>query len=146
MRIRITKEFHFEMSHCLNNYQGPCANIHGHSYKLFITLRGEPIKDASSSYYGMVMDFSELKQIVQKQVLDLLDHGFVIQKQSPFINQIKGLNTQKLIVDFQPTCENLVVFIKDKIENYLPKEVELFSIDLYETASSHACWCIDDNK
>ena len=71
MKIRITKEFHFEMSHCLNNYNGACKNIHGHSYKLFITLRGEPSTDKTSSSFGMVMDFRDLKRIVKENILDI---------------------------------------------------------------------------
>lgn len=144
MKIRITKEFHFEMSHCLNNYNGPCANIHGHSYRLLITLRGEPQKDSFSSTFGMVMDFKKLKDIVKKQVIDVLDHCFVINKESVFIPQVEVLNTKKLIVDFQPTCENLVIFIKAKIEPFLDKDVELYEVALYETASSKACWNKED--
>ena len=145
MKIRITKEFHFEMSNCLNNYDGLCYNIHGHSYKLFICLRGEPDQDKNSSSYGMVMDFSKLKTIVKTSILDKFDHSLVIEQHSPFIEQIKKLDTKKEIVDFQPTCENLVLYIKDIISPLLPKEVELFSIKLYETASSHAEWNITDN-
>lgn len=145
MKIRITKEFHFEMSHCLNNYNGACANIHGHSYKLFITLRGTPSTDTASSSYGMVMDFSQLKKTVQHEVLDLFDHAFVIEQHSPFINQINLLDTKKVVVDFQPTCENLVIYIKEKISPLLPGGVELYSVTLFETASSQASWCKDDN-
>ncbi|MGP1515595.1 MAG: 6-pyruvoyl trahydropterin synthase family protein [Bacteroidales bacterium] len=145
MKIRITKEFHFEMSHCLNNYDGLCANIHGHSYKLFVCLCGEPSEDKSSSSYGMVMDFSKLKKIVQKEVLDLFDHALIIENNSPFIKQVQSLNTKKEIVNFQPTCENLVLFIKDKIYPLLPSGVELYSVTLFETASSQAMWCKNDN-
>ncbi len=145
MRIRITKEFHFEMSHCLNNYDGLCANIHGHSYKLFVCLRGEPNQDKTSSSYGMVMDFSQLKKIVQKQILDWLDHSLIIEQHSSFIKEVEKLSTKKTIVNFQPTCENLVLAIKDKIQPLLPTDVELFSIRLYETASSHAEWNVEDN-
>lgn len=144
MKVRITKEFHFEMSHCLNNYKGLCANIHGHSYKLFVTLKGEPNKDESSPYYGMVMDFSLLKAIVQREVLDVLDHSIVIEKHSKYISAIESLDTKKQIIDFQPTCENLVLYIKKKIEKFLPENVELQKIVLYETASSSAEWNMED--
>ena len=144
MKIRITKEFHFEMSHCLNNYDGLCANIHGHSYKLFITLRGEKNEDKTSSSYGMVMDFSILKKIVQQEILDTWDHSFIIEKHSPYIQSIKALDMKKEIVDFQPTCENLVLYVKNKIKPLLPKNVELYKVVLYETASSCAEWNKDD--
>lgn len=146
MKIRITKEFHFEMSHCLNNYNGACRNIHGHSYKLFVTLRGEQNPDATSSSYGMVMDFTDLKKIVKNEILDAFDHSFVIEQNSPYIDKVRDLDTKMEIVDFQPTCENLVIFIKEKIEKHLPENVELYKIVLFETASSQAEWNKDDNQ
>ena len=63
-RIRVTKEFHFEAAHFLPGYDGLCANLHGHSYRLLVTLRGEILKDATSPKNGMVIDFSVLKGIV----------------------------------------------------------------------------------
>ncbi len=146
MKIRITKEFHFEMSHCLNNYDGACKNIHGHSYKLFVTLRGEPSRDKSSSSYGMVMDFTQLKKMVKDNILDVFDHSIVIEKNSPFIEFIKQIDTKKNIVDFQPTCENLVLHFKQQIESFLPQNVELYKMVLYETASSCAEWNKEDDK
>lgn len=146
MKIRITKEFHFEMSHCLNNYNGACKNIHGHSYKLFVTLRGEPSKDKNSSSYGMVMDFTQLKKMVKENILDIFDHSLVIERNSPFIEFIKQIDTKKNIVDFQPTCENFVLYFKKQIEPLLPQNVELYKMVLYETASSCAEWNKDDNE
>lgn len=146
MKIRITKEFHFEMSHCLNNYDGACKNIHGHSYKLFVTLRGEPSRDKNSSSYGMVMDFTHLKKMVKENILDVFDHSLVIERNSPFIESIKQIETKKNIVDFQPTCENLVLYFKKQIEPLLPQNVELYKMVLYETASSCAEWNKEDKE
>lgn len=146
MKVRITKEFHFEMSHCLNNYDGLCKNIHGHSYKMLVTLRGQTNQDTTSSSYGMVMDFTQLKEIVQHEILDGFDHSLVIERHSPYYEAIKDLDTKKNIVDFQPTCENLVFCFKQKIEKYLPTDIELYKIELYETASSKAEWNIEDNS
>lgn len=146
MKIRITKEFHFEMSHCLNNYDGACKNIHGHSYKLFVTLRGEPSRDKNSSSYGMVMDFTHLKKMVKENILDVFDHSLVIERNSPFIESIKQIDTKKNIVDFQPTCENLVLYFKKQIESLLPQNVELYKMVLYETASSCAEWNKEDEE
>lgn len=146
MKIRITKEFHFEMSHCLNNYDGACKNIHGHSYKLFVTLRGEPSMDKNSSSYGMVMDFTHLKKMVKDNILDVFDHSLVIERNSPFIETVKQIDTKKNIVDFQPTCENLVLYFKKQIEPLLPQNVELYKMVLYETASSCAEWNKEDEE
>ena len=62
--IRVTREFTFEMAHVLRNYDGPCRNVHGHSYRLFVTIAGTPIDNSDNPKNGMVIDFSELKNIV----------------------------------------------------------------------------------
>ena len=56
--IRVTKEFTFEAAHALYNYDGQCSNIHGHSYRLFVTVKGSPVSDINHPKNGMVMDFS----------------------------------------------------------------------------------------
>ena len=61
-KIRITKEFHFETGHALYGYDGLCKNVHGHSYKLAVTVVGSPIVDPSQTKNGMVLDFSDLKK------------------------------------------------------------------------------------
>ena len=63
-RIRVTKEFSFEMAHMLEGYDGPCSEIHGHSYRLFVTVAGTPCSDPQNPKYGMVIDFGVLKRIV----------------------------------------------------------------------------------
>ena len=63
--IRISKEFKFETGHALYGYDGLCKNVHGHSYKLTVTLIGTPITDSKNVKFGMVMDFSDLKKIVK---------------------------------------------------------------------------------
>jgi len=60
--IRISKEFKFETGHALFGYDGLCKNVHGHSYKLTVTLMGTPISDSKNVKFGMVMDFSDLKK------------------------------------------------------------------------------------
>ena len=64
--IRVTKEFRFEMAHALWNYDGPCRNVHGHSYILYVTFAGEPVNDPESNRNGMVIDFGDLKKLVRK--------------------------------------------------------------------------------
>ena len=60
--IRLTKEFSFEAAHALDGYDGPCREIHGHSYRLFVTVKGTPAEDASNPKCGMVLDFGVLIQ------------------------------------------------------------------------------------
>ena len=70
--IRITKEFTFETAHALYGYDGKCKNIHGHSYKLAVTVIGTPITDPTNVKMGMVIDFGDLKSIVKEEVVDPL--------------------------------------------------------------------------
>ena len=65
-KIRITKKFDFEAGHALFGYDGKCKNIHGHSYKLFVTVIGEPINDSSHIKNGMVIEFGDLKTILNQ--------------------------------------------------------------------------------
>lgn len=73
--IRVTKEFRFEMAHALWNYDGPCRNVHGHSYILYVTLAGEPVNDPDHPRNGMVIDFGDLKKIVRENIVDRFDHA-----------------------------------------------------------------------
>ena len=74
-KIRITKKFSFEMAHALYNYDGLCRNIHGHTYKLEVTLLGEAQKNAGQPKDGMVMDFGALKKLVNKKIVHVFDHA-----------------------------------------------------------------------
>lgn len=145
--IRITKEFHFEMAHALSHYDGPCRNIHGHSYTLFVTVIGEPINDQKNSKNGMLIDFSDLKRIVKAQILDQFDHALVVNKDTipDFTEKAKDLFGKVHFLDYQPTCENLIVDMAMRLKKSLPDTVHLHSLKLYETATSYAEWYASDN-
>ena len=146
-KIRITKEFVFDMAHALSNYDGKCKNIHGHTYKLFVTLIGIPCEDCSSPKNGMVLDFGDLKNIVKVPIVDVFDHALVVPANKGFEELRKFQETDKYIeVPFQPTCENLTIYIANIIRSKLPDSVSLYSIRLYETPTSYAEWFADDNQ
>ncbi len=140
MKVRITKLFSFEMAHALLGYDGPCKNIHGHSYRLEITISGRPVSDEANPKLGMVMDFGDLKRIVKKTVLDDFDHSTVLNEKSDFasVPQIEKIFGNVILVSYQPTCENLLIDIRKRILHELPKNVNLESIRLHETATSFA--------
>ena len=147
-KIRITKEFNFEMAHALWNYDGNCKNIHGHSYKLLVTLIGEPIKDSSNPKNGMVMDFGDLKKIIKEHIVDTHDHALAVNANSPHTEIFKAKYNFdiKQLKDYQPTCENMIIEFVKIIQKYLPLHVNLHSLRLYETATSYAEWFAEDNK
>ena len=146
--IRITKKFAFETGHALYGYDGKCKNVHGHSYKLSVTVIGQPISDNTNVKYGMVIDFGDLKKIVKEEIVDVFDHATVFNKNTPHIELAKELQARDhnvLLVDYQPTSEMMVIDFAQKIKQRLPKHINLHSLKLQETDSSFAQWFAHDN-
>ncbi len=147
-KIRLTKIFDFEMAHALWNYDGKCKNIHGHTFKLEVTVIGEPINDSNSPKNGMVIDFGDLKKIIKQHIIDTHDHHLTINENSPH----NDLNYEKVGIElinrkpFQPTSENLIIEFVNIIKRHLPDNVKLFSVKLWETANSYAEWNALDNE
>ncbi len=147
--IRITKLFSFEAGHALYGYDGKCKNVHGHSYKLSVTVTGKPITDKSCVKYGMVIDFGDLKKIVKEEIIDVFDHSTVFNKNTPHVELAEELRKRGhhiILVDYQPTSEMMIVDFASKITKKLPKGVQLFSLRLQETATSFAEWFASDNN
>jgi 6-pyruvoyltetrahydropterin/6-carboxytetrahydropterin synthase len=146
--IRITKQFSFETGHALYGYDGKCKNVHGHSYKLSVTVIGKPITDSSNVKFGMVIDFSDLKKIVREEIVDLFDHATVFNKNTPHVElaaELKNRGHHVILVDYQPTSENMVIDFAQKINNRLPVDIQLHSLKLQETETSFAEWYASDN-
>lgn len=146
--IRITKQFTFETGHALYGYDGKCKNVHGHSYKLSVTVIGKPITDSLNVKYGMVIDFTDLKKIVKEEVVDNFDHATVFNQNTPHIELAKELKDRGhhvILVDYQPTSENMVIDFAEKIKKRLPENINLFSLRLQETETSFAEWFASDN-
>jgi len=147
-KIRITKQFNFETGHALYGYDGKCKNVHGHSYKLFVTVIGCPITDKNNVKYGMVIDFGDLKKIVKEQIVNIFDHATVFNKNTPHLelaNELRSRGHEVILVDYQPTSENMVIDFSNKIKNLLPKNIKLHSLKLQETETSFAEWYDEDN-
>ena len=136
------------MINIIYGYDGKCRNVHGHSYKLSVTVIGEPIADASHVKFGMVIDFSDLKKIVKEEIVDVFDHATVFNKNTPHVELAKELSDRGhsvLLADYQPTSEMMVIDFAEKIKKRLPKQTQLFSLKLQETATSYAEWYASDN-
>ncbi|HNX06272.1 MAG TPA: 6-carboxytetrahydropterin synthase [Bacteroidales bacterium] len=146
-KIRLTKEFKFEMAHALQGYDGPCRNIHGHSYYLYVTVIGEPVSNDDSPVNGMVMDFTELKNIVRTEITDQLDHALVLSDKTPpqLLAALKGFNNI-ILLPYQPTCENMLQDFALRLKEKLPATIRLFSLKLCETVTSSAEWFAADNE
>ena len=144
MNIRITKEFDFEAAHALDGYSGKCQDIHGHSYHLEMTFIGTPKSEIGLSDCGMVVDFGDIKKIVKTQILPLFDHRLILRKDTRF-KEIESINERIRLVDYQPTCENMLIEIVEILKRNEPKGAKLVKGFLRETANSFAEWRQEDN-
>lgn len=132
----------------LEGYDGLCREIHGHSYRLFVTVKGEPVTDPASPKLGMVMDFGVLKRIVSEQIVERLDHAFMMRRSEDAEAVAEALSMQfskVVLTDYQPTCENMLADFAERLLGALPEDIELCSLKLHETASSYAEWYASDN-
>ena len=118
----VTKLFEFEACHHLPHYDGACHNIHGHSYKLEVTVSGQVSKNENDPKCGMIIDFKDLKAIVKSVAVDKYDHS----------------NLNKFFPN--PTAEIMVKQIAVDIMSKLPQGVYLMSCKLWETSTSYAEW------
>lgn len=146
--IRITKIFNFETAHVLYNYDGKCKNMHGHSYKLFVTVKGNPIKDLDHHKNGMVVDFGDIKKIVKEEIVDIWDHAVLVNGDSPHKLLGESLESQGhkvIFCEYQPTCENMLYDIAAKIKSKLPTHVQLAYLKLHETENSYGEWIAEEN-
>jgi len=148
-KIRITKQFDFETGHALYGYDGKCRNVHGHSYKLSVTVIGTPIEDNTDVKYGMVIDFKDLKVIVQDEIVDKFDHATVFNKNTPHVelaHELEKRGHSVILVDYQPTSEMMLVDFAKKINAKIPNTIKLHSLKLQETGTSYAEWFASDNR
>ena len=145
--IRVTKDFTFDMAHALYGYDGPCKNIHGHTYHLSITLLGKPIADIEHVKLGMVIDFGDLKEVVKKHIIEVFDHALVLNEEAPYSKSevISNEFEKVILMPFQPTCENLLLHFVDLLQDQFAHDTKLVAIRLQETPNSGAEWRVEDN-
>lgn len=138
--ITITKIFHFEMAHAIKGYEGACKNIHGHSYELHVTVSSA---DETVGYIpapGFIIDFKDVKKIVQHSIIEKLDHCLLVSKdylaENPSISSQENL----VILEAEPTAENLLTYISHVLQKKLPAKIKLVHLKLFETKNSYAEW------
>jgi 6-pyruvoyltetrahydropterin/6-carboxytetrahydropterin synthase len=138
--VRVTKRFTFEMAHALRCHDGLCANIHGHSYVLDVTLAGAPADAPGEPKDGMVIDFADLKRMV-KPIVDRFDHAlFLHERDRGAVDLANALFGRVIFTPYQPTCENILLAIVEELAPQLPAGVALAKARLQETATSWAEW------
>lgn len=138
--VQIAKEFEFEAAHQLESHDGQCANIHGHSYRLRVTLKGSP-REQEDAKEGFVIDFKELKQRVKAAFLDEWDHAFLAKGTEAILPQMKSQGLKIVELGFRATAENMCQHIAWLLyKQGLPVD----SVRLYETRTSYAQVAMED--
>jgi len=138
---RVTKEFSFSAAHRLLNHKGSCKNLHGHNYKVFVTLS----KNAVDCVSGMVIDFKEMKEHVGYIIDKYYDHALILNTEDPIIALVNAgtIKTKIFIIKGEPTAEIMahsiyteITIILNALDNILPIMVD--KVVIYETETSHA--------
>lgn len=145
--LRISRKFSFEAAHALLNYDGACRFIHGHSYKLEVSLLGAVRMEKGHPKDGMVMDFGELKQLVHQAVIDPWDHALLLHKDTDadLLKVLIKKEAKLVLLPYQPSCENMLLDIRHRLLAVLPKGCRLWRLLLSETENSYAEWFASDN-
>ena len=146
-KVRVTKQFKFETGHAIYGYDGLCKNVHGHSFKLDVTIIGQPINDPDHVKNGMVIDFGDLKAIVNKEIVQPFDHATVLNVKSPhkeIADEMESRGHKILRVSYQPTCEMMIIDFALKLKAKLPNHLKLYSLKLRETDTAFAEWYAND--
>ena len=139
----VTRRLEFDAGHRIPDHQSQCRHLHGHRYALEVTLAGDVIEQAGDPANGMVMDFSEIKSLAQRHLIDLWDHSFLVYSgDTPIVDFLKTLPGHKTVVlDCVPTAENLAAkafSVLDAVyQDSYGNQLRLQRIRLYETPN---CW------
>ncbi|MBN1589837.1 MAG: 6-carboxytetrahydropterin synthase [Pirellulales bacterium] len=133
--FRVTREINFCYGHRLLNYEGKCAHLHGHNGRVLITAQASGLDSQ-----GMVVDFTEIKRVVQGWVDEHLDHRMVLRRDDPAVAPLEKLGEPLFLIDVNPTAENLARLVYDYATSQGFPVVE---VQLWETPHCHAVYCPD---
>ena len=142
--MQITTRLEFDAGHRIPDHRSQCRNLHGHRYVIEITLSGDIINASNTSENGMVMDFSDVKQIARKSVVDVWDHAFLVFKDDKVVlDFLKSLpNHKTVILPTVPTAENMAAeafnILKSQYKDTYGNHLTLERVRLYETPNSWA--------
>lgn len=142
--MQITTRLEFDAGHRIPSHKSQCRNLHGHRYALEITLSGDIITAENTSEHGMVMDFSDVKAIAKKYVVDVWDHAFLVYQHDKevlaFLNSLD--NHKTVIFPTVPTAENMAAeafkILKSQYQDTYGNQLNLEKVRLYETPNSWA--------
>ncbi len=141
--IEVTKIVEWDMGHRVPNHKSKCRNLHGHRYRLELTVSGDIDETEGASSEGMVLDFGDVKRVMMERVHDVLDHGFMFYEKDELLDHLfrehapdGGFN--HLAVPFIPTAENIAVWCYRQLRDAFPPGIHIAKVRIYETPNSWA--------
>ena len=139
--LTITRKLEFDAGHRIPDHNSQCRNLHGHRYALHLTLTGEIVTEHGRSDKGMIMDFSDIKELANRHLVDQWDHAFLVYEHDVTVRHfLESLPDHKTVVlDRIPTVENLAHIAFEKLKPVFQNEagLRLVKVTLYETPN---CW------
>ncbi len=146
--IQITKVVEWDMGHRVPNHKSKCRNLHGHRYRMELTLAGDLNQQSGASSEGMVLDFSDVKRHMMERVHDVLDHSFMFHEEDELLVHLFEEHAtdggfRYISVPFIPTAENLAKWCFDQLEGCFPPAIQIVRIRIYETPNSWADYLPD---
>ncbi|MAT68870.1 MAG: 6-pyruvoyl tetrahydrobiopterin synthase [Planctomycetaceae bacterium] len=132
--FRVTREIDFCYGHRLLNYAGKCRHLHGHNGKAVITIEGSSLDDR-----GMVVDFSDIKQLVSTWIDDNLDHRMLLCREDPVAGYLQEQGEPLYLLEENPTAENIAKLIFTE-SNKLALPAPIVEVLLWETPKCYATY------
>jgi len=148
IEVTVTKEMTFDCAHMLSNYDGKCANLHGHTYKVLVTVGGTQLEAGSSK--GMIIDFNHLKQAMNMYIKELFDHAIIFSSreyrgtaEQELFEWAEKHNMRHYVMPYRTTAEYMAILFQDLIQAYLLNNLGLTNITevhvkVYETPTSYS--------
>jgi 6-pyruvoyltetrahydropterin/6-carboxytetrahydropterin synthase len=130
--MKIAKDFWFSMGHTLHNHPGKCVNLHGHNYRLQVVVENDQLNAQQ-----MVMDFGDLKDIVNGVIDRDYDHRFLVASFDPRAEALQAIDSTVVVVQYNPTAEMIAHSIAATIRSSI-EGVTLSKVTLWETENSFA--------
>lgn len=140
--IKVIKELTFDASHQLLDHKGLCKNVHGHTYKLQVTVMGMA-RVGRGSDQGMVIDFSDLKALIKDAIVEKYDHAFIACGDEPILKALEKLNLKTAVIGCRTTCENMAPIIFEQLRALVRAfnpNIDLVEVKLWETPTSFAAY------
>ncbi|MNU19197.1 6-pyruvoyl tetrahydropterin synthase [compost metagenome] len=141
--LQLTKIFPFETAHAVFGYEGPCRNIHGHSYELHVTVAATQKTADYIAPPGFLIDFKDIKNIVKKEIVEYFDHKLVLSKNYLEAHPEIGAHENLIVWEHEPSAENILLYTRKQLRAILPEGIVIRSMRLYETKTSYAEWIED---